>query len=328
VLLRVSRTELDCCARSNPAARSSRAAFGRDAPCLRTSTTNVELEMRTGKRLDGGAGVSACESSVVDVMVLEVSCMTPASSTTTRPFVADRIACALDMLEIGIMSLRTVRSGAVIPPSHACVPMTTYVALLRGVTVDIFVRSERQWSSIVKSNPFDAEAVSDPRRVVMMASKEKHAAAAVAALAGAIVGSERIHTHERRLYICYRDGIGATDEHDHREEAQGARHRTQLEHGPQDRGAAQHVAKARLIRQRPSRGSLLNPRPSATPAGRSFRIARPHYTPGACVPVRRPSSAQREEKSSSHATLGRPERRPQSRPYAPHPQNHLAPNPR
>src|SRR5690242_15394195 len=54
------------------------------------------------------------------------------------------------------------------------------LAKQRGISTDIMVRSASEWAAIIGSNPFPAEAKSDPGHLVVMALKDKVAAKAVA----------------------------------------------------------------------------------------------------------------------------------------------------
>lgn len=73
---------------------------------------------------------------------------------------------------------------------------------------DYLVRSARDWRAIVARNPFPAEAKADPSHLVMMPLKSAPAKPALAALAAAIKGPERVQARGRELYIVYPDGIG------------------------------------------------------------------------------------------------------------------------
>jgi uncharacterized protein (DUF1697 family) len=73
---------------------------------------------------------------------------------------------------------------------------------------DFFVRSAGDWTAIMDSNPFPAEAERDPGHLVVMFLKAAAAAADVEALRAAINGREVVHTVGREAYIVYPDGIG------------------------------------------------------------------------------------------------------------------------
>lgn len=77
-----------------------------------------------------------------------------------------------------------------------------------GVTTDIMVRSASEWTAIIKANPFQAEALSDPGHLVVTALKDAVAAKAVAALQEKVKGHELVRHTGRELYITYPDGIG------------------------------------------------------------------------------------------------------------------------
>lgn len=77
-----------------------------------------------------------------------------------------------------------------------------------GLKTDFFVRTADEWDAVVASNPFPAEAESDPGHLVVMALKVAPEAAAVAALQAAIVGRETVRAVGRQAYLVYPDGIG------------------------------------------------------------------------------------------------------------------------
>ncbi|HUN48075.1 MAG TPA: DUF1697 domain-containing protein [Stellaceae bacterium] len=73
---------------------------------------------------------------------------------------------------------------------------------------DYLVRSAREWRAIVAANPFPKEAKEDPGHLVVMPLKAAPAKSAVAVLAAAIKGRERVRARGSELYIVYPDGIG------------------------------------------------------------------------------------------------------------------------
>jgi len=73
---------------------------------------------------------------------------------------------------------------------------------------DFFVRTAKDWDTIVAKNPFRDEARRDPGHLVVMALKDAPDAEAVEALRAAIMGRETIHAEGRQAYIVYPDGIG------------------------------------------------------------------------------------------------------------------------
>jgi uncharacterized protein (DUF1697 family) len=74
--------------------------------------------------------------------------------------------------------------------------------------VDFLVRSAEEWAAIVAANPFPAEAVRDPSRVVLMPLKDEPSPGAITALSAAIRGPEQVRAEGRQLYLHYPDGIG------------------------------------------------------------------------------------------------------------------------
>jgi uncharacterized protein (DUF1697 family) len=71
-----------------------------------------------------------------------------------------------------------------------------------------FVRTAREWQSIIARNPFPEEAERDPGHLVVMFFKDAPEARALKALQGAIEGSEVIRAEGRQGYVIYPDGIG------------------------------------------------------------------------------------------------------------------------
>jgi uncharacterized protein (DUF1697 family) len=76
------------------------------------------------------------------------------------------------------------------------------------VRVDWFVRTPREWTTIVARNPFPGEAERDPRHLLVVFLKKPPAAGDVRALQAATRGPERIRAAGRQLYIVYPEGIG------------------------------------------------------------------------------------------------------------------------
>jgi uncharacterized protein (DUF1697 family) len=77
-----------------------------------------------------------------------------------------------------------------------------------GLTTTFFVRTAREWKSVVADNPFSEAAKSDPSHLVVMFLKKAPAPGAVRALRAAIVGREKVQAVGRQAYIFYSDGIG------------------------------------------------------------------------------------------------------------------------
>ncbi|HEV7178903.1 MAG TPA: DUF1697 domain-containing protein [Candidatus Baltobacteraceae bacterium] len=77
-----------------------------------------------------------------------------------------------------------------------------------GVETDYFVRTAREWKSIVERNPFVREAKHDPHHMVVLFLKKAPAAREVAALQAAIKGPEVLETVGKQAYIVYPEDIG------------------------------------------------------------------------------------------------------------------------
>jgi uncharacterized protein (DUF1697 family) len=73
---------------------------------------------------------------------------------------------------------------------------------------DFFVRTAKEWETIVAKNPFHDEARRNPGHLVVMFLKSVPDTNAVAALRAAISGREIVAAEGRQAYIVYPDGIG------------------------------------------------------------------------------------------------------------------------
>ncbi|HEX7573903.1 MAG TPA: DUF1697 domain-containing protein [Bacteroidota bacterium] len=71
-----------------------------------------------------------------------------------------------------------------------------------------FVRTAREWQSIIARNPFPGEAERDPSHMVVMFFKDAPEARALKGLQGTIEGSEVIRAEGRQGYVIYPDGFG------------------------------------------------------------------------------------------------------------------------
>jgi uncharacterized protein (DUF1697 family) len=76
------------------------------------------------------------------------------------------------------------------------------------VSVDYFVRSAREWKTIVSANPFPNEAKRDPSHLVAMVLKTAPQQENLKALRAAVKGPEIIRSEGKQLYIVYPTGIG------------------------------------------------------------------------------------------------------------------------
>jgi uncharacterized protein (DUF1697 family) len=86
--------------------------------------------------------------------------------------------------------------------------LETQAAKRLDLQTDFFVRTAKQWETIVAKNPFRDEARRDPSHLVVMFLKSAPDANAVAALRAAISGRETVVAEGRQAYIVYPDGIG------------------------------------------------------------------------------------------------------------------------
>jgi uncharacterized protein (DUF1697 family) len=77
-----------------------------------------------------------------------------------------------------------------------------------GLGTEFFVRTAKEWRSIVDGNPFADRAESDPGHLVVLVMKSAPTAKRVGTLDDAIEGREIFRAAGRHAYIVYPDGIG------------------------------------------------------------------------------------------------------------------------
>lgn len=77
-----------------------------------------------------------------------------------------------------------------------------------GLKTDFFVRTPKDWKSIIAGNPFREEAERDPSHLLVMFLKDAPDRVAATALQKAITGREVVRVSGRHAYILYPDGIG------------------------------------------------------------------------------------------------------------------------
>ena len=77
-----------------------------------------------------------------------------------------------------------------------------------GLETEFFVRTAKEWQSVIDANPFPREAKDDPSHLLAVVTKDPVDPANVTALRKAIVGREVVRAKGRCAYIVYPDGIG------------------------------------------------------------------------------------------------------------------------
>jgi uncharacterized protein (DUF1697 family) len=77
-----------------------------------------------------------------------------------------------------------------------------------AMKLDVFVRTAEEWTTIVRRNPFTAEAERDPARLIVMFLKDAPEAKDVKAVRAAISGPETIQVVGRHGYVVYPAGMG------------------------------------------------------------------------------------------------------------------------
>jgi len=74
--------------------------------------------------------------------------------------------------------------------------------------IDFFVRTAKEWETVLAQNPFPGEAARDPGHLLVVCLKAEPDAKALAALKAAITGPEYFQAAGRHLYLVYPDGVG------------------------------------------------------------------------------------------------------------------------
>jgi len=77
-----------------------------------------------------------------------------------------------------------------------------------ALQADFFVRTAREWKTIVANNPFPEEAQCDPSHLVVLFLKDAPDASNVKALQAAITGPEVVRADGKQAYVYYPAGIG------------------------------------------------------------------------------------------------------------------------
>jgi len=76
------------------------------------------------------------------------------------------------------------------------------------VRTEVFVRTDREWRSVVTGNPFRAEAVHDPAHLMVLVLKDAPSPDAWRSLSEGISGREVARGAGRHGYLVYPDGVG------------------------------------------------------------------------------------------------------------------------
>ena len=118
------------------------------------------------------------------------------------------------MTTLGLAEPQTLlQSGNVVfrsdaTPGQLEVQLERAAAKRLGLQTDFFVRTAKEWRTIIDGNPFPKEAKADPSHVLAVVLKDEVDAATVAALQKTITGRELVRAKGRCLYVVYADGIG------------------------------------------------------------------------------------------------------------------------
>lgn len=116
---------------------------------------------------------------------------------------------------LGLEAVRThLASGNVTfrapPTSHRDLERRLEQQLARdsGLRTTAFVRSEGEWTEIIRNNPFPAAARSDPGHLLVAVLKGETGPAGWSDLSAAVAGPEQVVGHSRHGYLVYPNGIG------------------------------------------------------------------------------------------------------------------------
>jgi uncharacterized protein (DUF1697 family) len=77
-----------------------------------------------------------------------------------------------------------------------------------NLATEFFVRTAREWKTVIAGNPFSREARLDPQHLLVMFLKTAPERDAVTALQKVITGREIVRVEGRQAYIVYPDGVG------------------------------------------------------------------------------------------------------------------------
>ena len=121
------------------------------------------------------------------------------------------------LADIGMENPRTLlNSGNVVFGSNIRTPAEVERVLEAAarkhlkLETDFFVRTAKEWRSLIESNPFPKEAKLDPGHLLALVTKEAPGKAAITEMRKAIKGREVVEAVGRCIYIVYPDGIGTS----------------------------------------------------------------------------------------------------------------------
>lgn len=115
---------------------------------------------------------------------------------------------------LGLKNPRTLlQSGNLVvessgSPAQIEARLETGLAKHFGRELEFFVRSPKEWDTIIKDNPFPKEAKTDPGYLHLLCLKHKVNASSVRELRARIRGPETVEAWGREAYVVYPDGAG------------------------------------------------------------------------------------------------------------------------
>jgi len=95
-------------------------------------------------------------------------------------------------------------------PATAAAKLETAIARRFGFPVDVVARTSAQWTAYARANPFTAESMREPERVMLLLSKAPPNAAGVAELAARATAGEMVKGAGDAVWIHYPTGLART----------------------------------------------------------------------------------------------------------------------
>jgi uncharacterized protein (DUF1697 family) len=119
------------------------------------------------------------------------------------------------LTDVGLENVRTLlNSGNAVFRSKSATGaelenlLETEFAKRAGRSTEFFVRSAKEWKSIIARNPMTGEARRDPGHLLLVVLKRAPTHQEVDALRAAIVGPEVVLADGKQAYIYYPAGVG------------------------------------------------------------------------------------------------------------------------
>ncbi len=107
-----------------------------------------------------------------------------------------------------LQSGNLVFEAGALTPAAAEKKLEALCAKAFGLTIDIYVRTPKEFEAIIAANPFAKEAKANPGFVHVLFLREAPPAAAYAALQAAIKDGETVRSGGRHAFLFYPEGMG------------------------------------------------------------------------------------------------------------------------